>query len=96
MKVIFSDRFENELFAIADYISLDSEKRADLFVEEVESRCYNLATMPYKCRKSLKFNDESVRDLICKGYVIPYLIKDDCINILGIYKENVWEAGEQS
>lgn len=74
---------------------MDSQKRADLFVEEVESRCYNLATMPYKCRKSLKFDDESVRDLICKGYVIPYLIKDDCVNILGIYKENVWEAKEQ-
>lgn len=92
MEVIFSDRFENELFAIADYISLYSERRADLFVEEVESRCYNLATMSYKCRKSLKFDSESVRDLIYKGYVIPYLIKDDCINILGIYKANAWDA----
>ena len=89
MKVIFSDRFENELFAIADYISLYNEKRADLFVEEVERRCQNLVDMPYKCRKSLKF--DNVRDLIYKGYVIPYLIKDDCINILGIYKANAWD-----
>lgn len=92
MKVIFSDRFEDELFAIADYISLYSERRADLFVEEVESRCYNLADMPYKCRKSLKFDSESVRDLVHKGYVIPYLISDDYINILGIYKANAWDA----
>lgn len=92
MKVVFSDRFENELFAIADYISLYNKKRADLFVEEVESRCYNLADMPYKCRKSLKFDSENVRDLIYKGYVIPYLIQDDCINILGIYKANAWDS----
>lgn len=92
MKVVFSDRFENELVAIADFIALDSQKRADLFVDEVESRCQNLVDMPYKCRKSLKFDNENVRDLVYKGYVIPYLIDKDCINVLGIYKENAWEA----
>ena len=92
MKVVFSDRFENELVAIADFIALDSQRRADLFVDEIEWRCQNLINMPYKCRKSLKFDNENMRDLVYKGYVIPYFIEGDCINVLGIYKENAWEA----
>lgn len=94
-KIIYSQRFLVELRQIARFIALDSKSRAKEFSESVKQSCQNLVDMPYKCRKSLKFDDESVRDLICKGYVIPYLIKDDCINILGIYKENVWEAKEQ-
>ncbi|MPB72243.1 type II toxin-antitoxin system RelE/ParE family toxin, partial [Campylobacter fetus] len=27
-----------------------------------------------------------------KGYVIPFLIQDDTITVLGIYKENEWKS----
>ena len=37
-----------------------------------------------------RMRDENIRELIHKGYVIPYFINDDEINILGIYKENEW------
>lgn len=75
MRLIFSPRFEDELVSIADFIAIDSPKRADLFVDGVERACLSLIDMPYKCRKSLKFDDENVRDLIYKGYVVPYRIK---------------------
>ena len=32
------------------------------------------------------------RELIAKGYVIPYLIDKDAIKLLGIYKANEWQA----
>lgn len=30
--------------------------------------------MPLKCRKSIYFDDDNIRDLIFKGYVIPYKV----------------------
>ena len=91
MKIIYTDRFVYEIWAIADFIALDSWARAEAFVENAERLCESLVDMPYKCRKSFKFDDENVRDLIYKGYVIPYLVESECISILGIYKENAWE-----
>ena len=90
-KIIYSQSFLAELRQIARFIALDNKTRAREFSESVKQSCQNLVDMPYKCRKSLKFDDENVRDLIYKGYVMPYLIKDDCINILGIYKSNAWD-----
>ncbi|WP_372618643.1 hypothetical protein [Aliarcobacter sp.] len=44
--------------------------------------------MPFKARQSIHFNDIFVRDLIFKGYTIPYLIDEDLdvIVILDIFK----------
>lgn len=39
-------------------------------------------------RKSISFDDERVRDLVFKSYVIPYAIEDETIYVLGIYKAN--------
>ena len=50
------------------------------------------AQTPFICRKSTNFNDESIRDLIFKSYVIPYLIDNEVIYVLGIYKANEWQA----
>ncbi|EOJ9182008.1 type II toxin-antitoxin system RelE/ParE family toxin [Campylobacter jejuni] len=59
----------------------------------MNSICKNLSFMPYKNRKSLSFDNENIRDLIFKGYIIPYLIdksKNEIV-ILGIYKSNLWD-----
>ncbi|EKB9565595.1 type II toxin-antitoxin system RelE/ParE family toxin, partial [Campylobacter jejuni] len=59
----------------------------------INSICRNLSFMPYKNRKSLSFDNENIRDLIFKAYVIPYLIdksKNEIV-ILGIYKNNLWD-----
>jgi mRNA-degrading endonuclease RelE of RelBE toxin-antitoxin system len=44
--------------------------------------------MPYKCRKSIYFNDDTKRDLIYKGYTIVYKIDEDkdTITIIGMKK----------
>jgi len=49
--------------------------------------------MPFKFRQSIYFEDESIRDLIFKGYTVAYKIEESeaRIIILGIikYQENV-------
>ncbi|MCZ6156858.1 type II toxin-antitoxin system RelE/ParE family toxin [Campylobacter ureolyticus] len=90
MLIIESKRFTDELNSICDFIAKDSINRAITFQQELKSKLDNIAFMPYINRKSIKFNDKNIRDFIFKGYVIPYLIDDDKIVILGIYKRNLW------
>ena len=50
---------------------------------------YNdIPNMPFKYRKSIYFNDNNIRDLIFKGYVVPYKIDTvkNQIIIIGINK----------
>ncbi len=70
------------------FISKDSKPRALNFKSEIDNEINNLDNMPYKFRKSIYFEDENIRDLIYKGYTIPYKIDEpqDTITIIGIKK----------
>ena len=92
MHVKFHNRFFDELSTIKEFIAKDSASRASSFVDEVFSKCLNLKDTPTAHRPSQKVKKSNARDLIFKGYVIPYLIDDEVIYILGIYKANEWEA----
>lgn len=92
MVIKYKPKFERELKIIFDFIAKDSLNRAREFRNELIAKIERTAQTPFICRKSINFNDESIRDLIFKGYVIPYLIDDEVIYVLGIYKANEWEA----
>lgn len=61
MEVVFTTQYDFEISQIAEFIALDSKTRANAFVDGVERACFSLVDMPYKCRKSINFNDENVR-----------------------------------
>lgn len=92
MVIKYKPKFERELKIIFDFIAKDSLSRAREFRNELIAKIERTAQTPFICRKSINFNDESIRDLIFKGYVIPYLIDDEVIYVLGIYKANEWQA----
>lgn len=92
MRIIQSERFTQELNTISDFIAEDSLARAQEFQEQLKAKIEAMADSPLMYRKSNSFNDDNIRDLIFKGYVIPYLINNDEILILGIYKANKWEV----
>ena len=92
MVIEYKPKFERELKTIFDFIAKDSLNRAREFRNELIAKIERTAQTPFICRKSIKFNDESIRDLIFKGYVIPYLIDNEVIYVLGIYKANEWQA----
>ncbi len=48
-----------------------------------------ILSLCHRFRKNLIANDENIRDLIFKGYVIPFEIKKDSIAILQIYSQNI-------
>ena len=88
MQIVYRKDFLNSLDEILDYIALDSLNRAINFNRQLQKVINNIPNMPYKYRKSLYYNDEDIRDMIFKGYTIPYLIDSgkNLIVILDIFK----------
>ncbi|KFL34098.1 MULTISPECIES: type II toxin-antitoxin system RelE/ParE family toxin [unclassified Sulfurospirillum] len=86
-KESFLKRFESQLRFIAN----DSPKNALKFKNDLLTQIHSLVFHPLKCRKSIYFNDESIRDLVYKGYTIVYRINEDKIEIFGLtkYQEHV-------
>lgn len=85
-----SDRFKNELKIIVEFIALDSIVRAIKFYDEVTFKIQNIPQNPYVYRK--KAQDENLRELIFKGYKVPFEIDipNQKIIILGIFNQNLW------
>lgn len=70
-----------------EYIAQDSLNQALKFQVDLDESIDDIPNMPFKYRKSIYFNDKNIRDIIFKGYVVPYKI-DTTKNkiIIGINK----------
>lgn len=68
----FGDRLNDQV----DYISKDKPGAARKFKSDILNRIKDIPDMPYANRKSRFFDNENIRDLVFKGYVIVYLIDD--------------------
>lgn len=92
MKVIHLPRFDEELEVIIDFIADDSINRAIVFLDELTEKILDIPAYPhsYRKRKDSKYSDS--RELIYKGYSVPFFIdeENDAIVILGIYNQNLW------
>ena len=88
MKILYNENFVKSLSTIWDFIALDSQQRANEFAQALRKKIEILPKSPYMYRKSIYFDDETLRDLVHKGYVVVYKIdhSNDRIVILGINK----------
>lgn len=91
MRIIYNDKFNQRTDEIISFIWQDSPARALKFYDDLLETIERVAYMPRKHRKSTIANDERIRDLIFKKYVIPFLIdeENDTIEILSIYGRNL-------
>lgn len=78
----FQIRFERQL----RFIAKDSPGRARQFKGDVIDKIRSLNTNPKRCRRSIFFDDDAIRDLIFKGYVITYRITHDELQVFGFTK----------
>jgi len=69
-------------------IAQDSVSRAISFQNSLDEQIEDLDFMPFKFRQSIYFDSKYIRDLIFKGYTIPYKIDEsnNRIIIIGITK----------
>ncbi|NVO10724.1 MAG: type II toxin-antitoxin system RelE/ParE family toxin [Bacteroidales bacterium] len=86
MKVIFKDTFLHRLESQIEYISLDSPVRARKFTSDLLKRIKEIPKNPFRYRKSIYFEDETIRDLIYKGYTIVFRITEESIEVFGFVK----------
>lgn len=88
MKIEFLPSFVNRLEGFVEIIAEDKPVAARNFYKEVIKACKQIQNFPYKHRKSIHFDDENVRDLVFKGFVIIYKIEKDLIKVFAFINRN--------
>ena len=88
MQITKDDIFTKNIKNILKFIAKDTKAKANSFNKNLFYKLNNIPDMPYKHRKSSYHEDESIRDLIFKGYTISYLIdlQNNTIVLLDIFK----------
>jgi plasmid stabilization system protein ParE len=86
VKIVFKDSFLIRLANQIRYISRDSPVRAEKFRKELFGKIKSIPDRPFRFRKSVYFEDESIRDLVFKGYTIVFRITVDRIEVFGFVK----------
>ncbi|CAD7289045.1 type II toxin-antitoxin system RelE/ParE family toxin [Campylobacter suis] len=81
--------FLKQLNDIVEYIAKDSVNNALKFSNELFNKIEQIPYMPYSYHKNKKLNREDTRELIFKGYVVVFRIKQDNIALLSIFKHNI-------
>ncbi len=86
MNVKLSVKFLEDLSDQIEYISQDKPAAAQKFKADLFKLFESLPDMPFKNRKSIYFEDDSIRDLIFKGYRITYKVDKNQIAVFGFTK----------
>ena len=86
MSVRLLPSFIAKLQYVLERISEDKKSAAHLFRREILRECQSLSDFPYRCRRSIHYNDDTIRDLIFKGWTVIYKIVDDEINVFALTK----------
>lgn len=83
--------FSLKLADQVEYIAKDKPQAARTFKIDVLKAISNIVHTPYGSKKSIYFEDASIRDLTFKGYTIVYRIKEteNSIEVFGLIKHQV-------
>ena len=89
MQIVYEEQFRNQLQEILAFIAKDNPGAARHFRNQLKTRIEQIPDTPLACRKSRYFDDETLRDLIFRGYTAIYRITSDQIRMLDLFK---WQA----
>lgn len=91
MKIGITKSFRTKLNKQIGYIARDKPTAARKFKNDIISRIRVIPKMPYQNRKSIFFDDNEIRDLIFKGYIVVYKIDrtKKVIEVFGFTKYEV-------
>ena len=88
MKLVYSEEFLNDPDKIIMFIAQDSSQRATKFTDDLIVKISDIPNRPYSFRKNPKLNRKDTRDLVFKGYTVPFRVSKDAIKMLAIFKRN--------
>jgi len=88
MTIIETEDYLDALKGVLTYIAKDKKSAALQFRKELRKKIQNLKEFPFMYRVSIYFEDEYIRDLMHKGYTVPYEVdlEKKIISIIGITK----------
>ena len=86
MSVKLLPPFVAKLQYVLERIYEDKKSAAHSFRREILRECQSLNDFPYRCRRSIHYNDDNIRDLIFKGWTVIYKIVDDEIKVFALTK----------
>lgn len=93
MKLRITRKFSNKLNAQVDYIAQDKPSAARKFKTDILQQIRQIPVMPFRHRKSIFFNQEEIRELVFKGYLVVYRVNQEQeeIEVFGFikYEENL-------
>ncbi|HEX8168534.1 MAG TPA: type II toxin-antitoxin system RelE/ParE family toxin [Beijerinckiaceae bacterium] len=84
MKVIITTAAHADLTAIGEFIERDNPVRAASFVDELTSRCEDLADSPQRYPLLPRHAADGIRRRVYRGYLIIYRIRNDVIEVLRV------------
>lgn len=93
MNLEFLPSFVNRLEGFVEIIAEYKPSVARKFQKEIINACKEIQNSPYKHRKSIYFDDETIRDLVHKGFVVIYKIDGDTIKVFAFIKRNEFSEG---
>ena len=85
VKIIWTEFAIEDLRLIHEYISKDSKRYADRFVEKLIERVDQLEYFPKSGRVVPEFNSETLRELIEGNYRIIYKVSANQIAIVRVH-----------
>lgn len=77
MKLKFSEEFRRKLGEQVSYIAKDKPSAARKFRKDLLDQIRLVPLYPFKCKRSIYFEDDSIRGLTFKGYTVLYQIDDE-------------------
>jgi plasmid stabilization system protein ParE len=86
MNVKLQSAFIAKLRFVIEKIAEDKKSAAHTFRRDILRECQSLSDFPYRCRRSIHYNDDNIRDLIFKGWTVIYKIMDDEIKVFALTK----------
>ncbi len=89
MQIVYTADFENAFTKYWNFIAEDSVNRANIFQSALKKALESLSYMPYRFRQSIYFEEQEYRDLVFKGYVIPYMV-DEANDVLIVMDMIKW------
>ena len=83
-EIRWSLKAEGDLRSIEDFIARDSALRAVSLVNRLVKAAESLEVAPNLGRVVPEFAQERVREIVCRGYRLVYLVEQDIVTVLRV------------
>ncbi len=91
-RVVIEPEAQEDLTRIYAFIAQEgSPLAARRFLRLLQSKIQSLESMPHRFRSSLYISDESVRDMIVKGYTVCYAIREERVHVLTVFRQRDYD-----